>query len=96
MKQPTQKTVTVRFSMQDYINLVNEAEANNTTTAEVIRQAWASHQEHRNLTLMLSNLERNILSKNFEICSATVGLSEMERKKAARQVNVALGKELIQ
>lgn len=95
MKQPTQRAVTVRFSMRDYLDLVNSAEEKNTTIAEVIRQAWANHREQKNLILLLSKLEQQLLLKTFEICAATVGLSDTERKTAVRQVNSALGKEII-
>ncbi|WP_421254556.1 hypothetical protein [Aeromonas sp. 600948] len=95
MKQPTQRAVTVRFSMRDYLDLVNSAEEKNTTIAEVIRQAWASHREQQNLILLLSKLEQQLLLKTFEICAATVGLSDTERKIAVRQVNSALGQEII-
>jgi hypothetical protein len=96
MKQPYQKSVTVRFQMRDYLDLMNEAEEKNTNAAEVIRQAWTSHQEHKNLIFFLSKLEQKILTNTFEICAATVGLSDIERKAAARQVNIALGREIIQ
>lgn len=95
MKQPNQKPVTVRFPMGDYLNLVNEAEEKNTTTAEVVRQAWANHREQKNLMRMFSTLEQRLLNAMFEICAATVGITDIERKKAARQVNTALGKEIV-
>lgn len=96
MKQPYQKSVTVRFQMRDYLDLMNEVEEKNTNAAEVIRQAWTNHQEHKNLIILFSKLEQKLLTNTFEICAATVGLSDIERKAAARQVNIALGKEVIQ
>ncbi|GKQ97268.1 hypothetical protein KAM461_15180 [Aeromonas hydrophila] len=95
MRVENQKAVTVRFPMRDYLALTSEAEAKNTTTAEVVRQAWASHQEHQNLVLLFAKLEQRLLAKTFEICAATVGLSDSERKLAARQINTALGKEIV-
>lgn len=95
MKQPNQRAVTVRFSMRDYLDLVSSAEEQKTTIAEIIRQAWANHHEQQNLMLLLSKLEQQLLLKTFEICAATVGLSDAERTAAVRQVNTALGKEVI-
>ncbi len=96
MKQQNQKAVTVRFTMKDYLEMVHEAEVKKLSTADVIRQAWASYQTHQNIERQLFKLEQSILTSTFEICAATVGLSDIERKAAARQVNIALGKEIIQ
>lgn len=91
----TQKPVTVRFAIGDYADIVTEAESQNTTSADVVRQAWKSYQESKNMILKLAQLEKRILLNTFEVCSATVGLSSVERSKAAQQVNNLLGKELV-
>ena len=96
MKQQNQKAVTVRFTMKDYLDMVHEAEVKKLSTADVVRQAWASYQAYQNIERQLFKLEQRILTSTFEICAATVGLSDIERKAAARQVNIALGKEIIQ
>lgn len=94
MKQ-SQKAVTVRFPMGDYLSIVTEAEAQNTTTADVVRKAWKSYKENQNLILKLAQLERKMIRNTFEICAATIGVNDEERKNAARQVNGKLGKELL-
>jgi len=91
----TQKAVTVRFPMGDYLEIVNEAEAQNTTSADVVRRAWKSYQDNKNLIIKLMQLERRLVKNTFEICTATVGLSPAERKNAAVQVNKSIGKEVI-
>lgn len=91
----TQKPVTVRFAMGDYIDIAREAEAQNTTSADIVRKAWKNYQESKNMTLKLAQFERRMLLNTFEICTATVGLTSIERKKAAQQVNNHIGKELI-
>ncbi|MDR6997024.1 hypothetical protein J2Y65_003736 [Aeromonas salmonicida] len=95
MKQQNQKAVTVRFTMKDYLEMVHEAEIKKLSTADVVRQAWASYQAHQNIEHLLFKLEQRILTSTFEICAATVGLSENERKTATRQVNTALGREVV-
>ena len=94
MKQ-TQKTVTVRFPMGDYLDITSEAEAKNTTSADMVRRSWKSYQENKSLILKLVQLERRILKNTFEICSATIGLSANERKNAAKQLNTSFGKEVL-
>ncbi len=94
MKQ-NQKAVTVRFPMGDYLAIVTEAESQNTTSAEVVRKAWKSYKENQNLILKLAQLEKRIIRNTFEICAATVGVNDEERKNAANQVNRKLGKELL-
>lgn len=94
MKQ-TQKPVTVRFPMGDYLDITMEAESQNTTSADVVRRAWKSYQENKNFILKLAQLERRLLKNTFEICTATIGLSVAERKNAAKQINNSFGKEVV-
>jgi hypothetical protein len=94
MKQ-TQKPVTVRFAIGDYAEIVTEAEAQNTTSADVVRRAWKSYQENKNFIIKLAQLERRLLRNTFEICTATIGLSAGERKNAAKQINNSFGKEVV-
>jgi len=91
----TQKPVTVRFPMGDYLDITTEAEAQNTTSADIVRKAWKSYQENKNIVLKLAHLERRLLLNTFEICSATIGLSPDERKNAAKQINNSFGKEVL-
>jgi hypothetical protein len=91
----TQKSVTVRFPMGDYLNIAAEAELKNTTSVDIIRKSWKSYEENKNFLLKLAQLENRLLQKTFEICSATVGLTSLERSNAAKQVNNSLGKEVI-
>ncbi len=95
MTQQYQKAVTVRFSMKDYLEMVREAEVKGLSTADIVRLAWASYQAHQSIERLLLKLEQRQLTSTFEICAATIGLSESERKKAARQVNTAFGREVI-
>jgi len=91
----TQKAVTVRFAIGDYAEIVTEAESQNTTSADVVRRAWKSYQENKNFILKLAQLERRLLKNTFEICTATIGLSSVERKNAAQQINNSFGKEVV-
>jgi len=91
----TQKPVTVRFPMGDYLDITAEAEIQKTTSADVVRRAWKSYQENNNIVLKLAQLEKRLLLNTFEICSATIGLSSDERKNAAKQINNSIGKEVL-
>jgi len=92
----TQKPVTVRFAIGDYAEIVTEAESQNTTSADVVRRAWKSYQENKSFTLKLAQLEKRLLKNTFEICTATIGLSPVERKNAAKQINNSFGKEVVE
>ena len=81
------KGATARFSHADYAALVQEAEEKGTTVAAIIRMAWVSYQEKAEQALLMRKLESRIVSKVFEVCSATLGLSEEERKAAATEFN---------
>lgn len=81
--------------MGDFLDITSEAEAQNTTTAEVVRRAWKSSQENKSIDHKFVRLEKRMLTNIFEICSATVGLNSAERIKAAQQVNNSFGKEVV-
>ena len=78
---------TARFSHGDYTALVQEAEDKGTTVAAIIRMAWTSYQEKSEHAFLMRKLESRIVFKVFEVCSATLGLSEEERKAARQEFN---------
>jgi len=82
-----ERAVTARLSLSAYAALVQEAENRGTTKSGVIRTAWTSYQEKTEQALLMRNLESRIISKVFEVCSATLGLSEEERKAARQEFN---------
>jgi len=79
------KAVTVRLSHADFIALLQEAEDRGTTNADIIRKAWGLYQEKAEFDLQFRKLESGIVKQMFEVCSATLGLSEAERKAAIRE-----------
>jgi len=81
------KAVTVRLSHADFIALLQEAEDRGTSNAEIIRKAWASYQEKSEVEHEFKRLETRIVKQLFEVCSATLGLSEEERKAARQEFN---------
>jgi len=81
------KAVTVRLSHADFIALLQKAEEMGTTNADVIRTAWTSYQEKSEVELKFKKLESRIVKQIFEVCSATLGLSETERKAAIEEFN---------
>jgi len=79
------KAVTVRLSHSDFIALLQKAEEMGTTNADVIRTAWGSYQEKAEVELQFKKLETRMVKQIFEVCSATLGLSETERKAAIKE-----------
>jgi len=81
----TQKAVTVRLSHADFLALLQKAEEMGTTNADVIRTAWGSYQEKSEVELKFKKLESRIVKQMFEVCSATLGLNDSERKAAIKE-----------
>lgn len=81
------KSVTVRLSNSDSIALAEEVEKTGSNNSAVLKVAWASYREKSDLALLMRKLESRMVSKVFEVCSATLGLSEEERKTAKMEFN---------
>jgi len=79
------RAATARFPQGAYVALAQEAENRGTTIAAIIRMAWASYQEKTEVDLQFRKLESRIVKQMFEVCSATLGLSEAERKAAIKE-----------
>jgi len=85
LRQDTQRAVTARFSMEMYLEIVQEAESRGVAVADVIRGAWTSHKEQKAISLLLFQFEKRMVRQTFEICSAVAGLSKQERKQAKEE-----------
>jgi len=87
VRSEKQRQVTTRLSLSEYSAMSIKAEANGTTVAGVLRQAWSQYQEESRLKEDLRRLEKRLTKKMFEVCSATLGLNEDERKAAMSELN---------
>lgn len=92
LRQETQRPVTARFPIMEYAELTQEAEKLGTTVADVLRVAWKSYKEQRDVKLLIDRFESRMTRKVFEICSSTAGLSDKERKEALDEVRDRLQK----
>jgi hypothetical protein len=81
----TTRPVTVRFSAADYQILVQDAEGNNVSVAEMLRKAWADHKEKNSFQASFELMERRISKKTFEIVCAIANLSDQQRISAYKE-----------
>lgn len=89
----TQKAVTARFSISDYLKIQNEAEKLGTTLADVLRLCWKDYENKNAVTAELKELESNIIKNVFEVCCAVSGLNSEDRNDAKNELkNVLRGK----
>lgn len=82
LRQETQRAVTARFPLDDYAEIVQESESRGATVADVLRQAWASYRQQQEMNQLLTRLESRLIRHMFEVCAATSGLDDTERKEA--------------
>lgn len=87
VRSEKQRQVTTRLSLSEYSAMSLEAEARGTTVAGVLRQAWSQYHEESRLKEDLKRLEKRLIRKMFEVCSATIGLDEDERRAAMNELN---------
>jgi len=82
----TNKAVTARLPLQDYLKLQQEAEQRGCTIADVIRQAWTQYQAQQQIQQQLLTLEQRQRQTTFEMLCAVVGLQASEREQALQQL----------
>ena len=87
VRSEKQRQVTTRLSLSEYAAMSLEAEVSGTTVAGVLRKAWSQYHEESRLKEDLKRLEKRLIKKMFEVCSATIGLDENERKAAMNELN---------
>ncbi|EHY0954110.1 hypothetical protein NMT15_002448 [Vibrio cholerae] len=87
MSSNTTKSVTVRFSLNDYFILLRDAERNNVAIAEMVRIAWNNHKQQEDINTKLRELEQRMMKKSFEIVAAVANLDDQERRIAAKKIN---------
>lgn len=85
-KNKLDKSVTVRFYPNDYNKLLQLAEQQNVSVAEVIRKAWEANEEQKDISIKLLALEERLSKRNFEIVSAVANLDEQEKYLAEQRL----------
>jgi capsid protein len=86
----TQKAITTRFSITDYLNIEEEAEKLGTSLADVIRKSWKEYQKENEFKDDLKELENSLVRTVFEVCSAVAGLTSEQREEAKNDLKKAL------
>ena len=85
-KKINQKAITVRFPIDDFLAIQEEAEQANSNLAEVLRKCWKSFREQNNNKQEFKKLEAKILKNTFDICCAVQGLTQSEKKEALQEL----------
>jgi hypothetical protein len=85
-----QHTVSTRFTLGDYMNLLAEVERTGSNPSHVLRKSWHVFMEQQSIEVRLAQLESRLTRRMFEIVSAVAGLTETEKKEAMQQAKLAL------
>lgn len=93
-KHQTQKLISARFNIRDYLDIEAEAEALGTTIADVVRVAWKEYSNKKSVEEYWDSLERRLVNKIFYIFIAALGLNEIEVNEAKLEVEKILGMKL--
>lgn len=83
----TTKTVTVRLSQSDYVDLVAMSEKNNSSVADTIRKAWRAFHQQINTTNERALQTQELKKFIFECISLSKGWDTSQRQKAIQRIN---------
>ncbi|NQZ26216.1 MAG: hypothetical protein HRT55_07870 [Colwellia sp.] len=87
MSKPLDKAVTVRFSKEDHLLLLQQSELRGCSVADMIRKSWAHYQQQQQIQQLLLRLEQRQRKNTFEMLSTTLGLKADERQHAMKQLH---------
>lgn len=82
MNRHLNKAITARFSNEDHLRLLAEAERRSCNVADIIRGAWSHYQQQQQLQQHLLKMEQRQRRFQFEILCTLLGLTNGERKSA--------------
>lgn len=88
LQSNTQKAVTARYSMFEYLKMLKKAEEKKVCIAELQREATRAFIKNDDFTIDLQQLEKRLVHKFFDICCAVNGLSPDEVTDARREIKV--------
>jgi len=87
MSKPLEKAITVRFSKEDHLLLLQQSEQRGCSVADMIRKSWAHYQQQQQIQQLLLRLEQRQRKNTFEMLSTTLGLKTDERHQAMKQLH---------
>jgi hypothetical protein len=79
--------VSIRISLSEHRDLLIAAEKMGTTLSDIARQRIRMSAKQIELSSQLSQLEKRLLQKVFDICCAVANLDDDEKREAAQSVN---------
>jgi hypothetical protein len=79
--------VSIRLGLGEHRDLMNAAEKEGTTLSSIARERIRLSEKQIELSDQLTQLEKRILQRVFDICCAVANLDEDEKREAAQSVN---------
>lgn len=88
-RQKHEKTaqVSIRLGLSEHRDLRMSAEHAGTTLSDIARERIRLSTKQIELSAQLSQLEKRLSQKMFDICCAVANLNEDEKRDAAKSVN---------
>lgn len=86
----TTKTVTVRLSQTDFVELLAMSEKNNSSVADTMRKAWRAFQEQVHNSNERALQSQELKKYIFECLSLTKGWDPSQRQAAIRRLDARL------
>ena len=80
------KAITIRFSLEDYSKLEEEAEKRASSLANVIRSSWQNYHRYQHYQQLLLRMEQRQRAFHFELLSTLLNLNSAERKEALQNL----------
>jgi uncharacterized protein (DUF1778 family) len=79
--------VSIRLGFSEHRDLMSAAARAGTTLSDVARERIRLSAKQVELSSQLSQLEKRLLQKVFDICCAVANLDDDEKREAAQSVN---------
>jgi hypothetical protein len=86
MNKTLDKAVTVRFSKEDHLLLLQQSEQRGCSVADLVRKSWAHYQQQQQIQQLLLRLEQRQRKNTFEMLSITLDLKPNEHQHAIKQL----------
>lgn len=87
LKHEKTAQVSVRLGLSEHRDLMQTAEQAGTTLSDIARERIRFSAKQIALSSQLSQLEKRLLQKVFDICCAVANLDDDEKREAAQSVN---------
>lgn len=87
LKHEKTAQVSVRLGLSEHRDLMQTAEQAGTTLSDIARERIRLSAKQIELSSQLSQLEKRLLQKVFDICCAVANLDDDEKREAAQSVN---------